>query len=284
MIIILGSGMLGRSLSEVLDKYNMDYILLDRSHVDFLDIETYHDFLRVLAPLADNAVVVNAVAYTSVESAEKDSETAYAVNYKAPMLLSQACKILDFKLIQISTDYVFDGDSSSPYAEYDKTNPINVYGKSKYFGERAVIDSNCDFLILRTGWLYSDTTGIVPSIIRQVYNSYEVWGVSDMFISPTHVNDLSYQILELINTDFSGIAHATAHDYVSFSYLYTYIRNALGYDTKVIEIPAEKFDRSNVKRPRNCVLDNLILKSCGLDRMPTWVGGVQKVLGGLCEE
>jgi len=157
-------------------------------------------------------VIINCAAYTAVDRAEEEQELANQVNHLAVKQLAGIAKEQKAKLIHISTDYVFDGESDKAYLETDETNPINVYGKTKLAGEKALqeIMPN-DAIIIRTSWVYSEYgNNFVKTMLRLGKERDEINVVSDQIGSPTYVTDLAGAILEIIkNKGFKEISQAT---------------------------------------------------------------------------
>ena len=150
LILLTGAnGQVGFELARSLQ--SLGYVVaLDRSGLDLADSEQIRRVIRELSP----ALIVNAAAYTAVDAAESDVAAAMRLNAEAPDILAQEAKRLGALLVHYSTDYVFDGSKDGPYEEDDATNPLNVYGKSKFAGEQAIAASGCAHLILRTSWVY----------------------------------------------------------------------------------------------------------------------------------
>lgn len=152
-ILVLGcKGQLGRCLNDELLNTGYDVFYTSRDHIDIANIEVTKRKINEIAP----NVVINATAYTAVDKAEEDHEQANLINHLAVASIANICRELDCWLIHVSTDYVFDGTSSVPYKESDRTNPQGVYGQSKLMGEKSVQSSGCKYLIFRTAWIFSE--------------------------------------------------------------------------------------------------------------------------------
>ena len=150
-ILLFGkNGQLGWELNRSLQPLG-EIIALGREQADFSDPESLRDIVREIEP----DVIVNAVAYTAVDSAEDEEDLAAIINGIAPGILAEEAFRIDALLIHYSTDYVFDGTKKSPYVETDKPNPVNAYGRTKLAGEQALQSSGCDYLIFRTSWVYA---------------------------------------------------------------------------------------------------------------------------------
>lgn len=145
---------------------------------------------------------VNCAAYTAVDKAEDEPEKAMAVNKNGPKNLAETCKSYNVTLIHISTDFVFDGKKETPYLEKDKTNPINVYGRSKRDGENEVVSILKEHFIIRTSWLYSEHgNNFLKTILRLAKQKEEIDVVNNQIGSPTYAKDLANFILYIIDNN-----------------------------------------------------------------------------------
>ncbi|WP_008293302.1 dTDP-4-dehydrorhamnose reductase [Congregibacter litoralis] len=140
-------------------------------------------------------LLINAAAYTAVDRAEEDADAAFAANGEAPGVLGEACARRGIRLIHVSTDFVFDGTRSSPYPVDAPTAPLGVYGRSKEAGERAVLDSGADALLVRTGWVYSHSgQNFLRTMLRLHGSHEEISVVSDQVGTPTDAYSLAYAL------------------------------------------------------------------------------------------
>jgi len=202
MILVVGAkGMLGQDLMRVLpgDVRGVD--------VEEIDITSPASVRRVLVTLKPR-VVVNCAAYTDVDGCETNRELAMAVNGEGVGHLAAVTREIGALLVQVSTDYVFDGTKGSPYGEDDPVNPLSVYGKSKLLGEEKA-RQNPDHLIVRTQWLYGlGGKNFVETMLRLAGERKEVAVVDDQIGSPTWTVDLALAISQLLDTDCRGTYHA----------------------------------------------------------------------------
>ena len=152
-ILVLGcKGQLGRCLNDQLIHTEHEVIYTSREQLDISNFEaTISKILEVCPDL-----IINATAYTAVDKAEEDHETANLINHLAVKNIADICSQLECWLIHVSTDYVFDGRAKIPYKEGDETNPKGVYGETKLKGELAIQTSGCKHIILRTAWVFSE--------------------------------------------------------------------------------------------------------------------------------
>ena len=146
-------------------------------------------------------VVVNCAAYTAVDLAEENAEVADRINHKAVAALAKVCKEHNATLIHISTDYIFDGNAAVPYKEDDTPAPLSVYGRTKLAGEKAIVESSCESIILRTSWLYSEFGRNFVKTMRGLMSTRpEIKVVADQFGTPTYAGDLAKAIVEIIES------------------------------------------------------------------------------------
>ncbi len=181
-----------------------DVFAYDFPEIDFTKPETVLSRIEEIKP----DIIYNAVAYTNVDKAENESKIAGLINAETPGLIADKCKNLNIPLIHISTDYVFDGSKGQDYIEEDAPNPINVYGSTKFTGEKNIIGSGCDYLIFRTSWVYSMRTGgFLQKVIDWAQKNEELRIVDDQVGNPTWARSLailSTSILPLISGDLKN--------------------------------------------------------------------------------
>ncbi|WP_405305329.1 dTDP-4-dehydrorhamnose reductase [Methanobrevibacter sp.] len=251
-ILITGSdGMLGHDLIEVL-KDNHELILTNSKSLDITDRNHVMDFIFENKP----DIVINSAAYTNVDGCEENQETAFNVNGEGVRNLALGCRNIDCPLVHISTDYVFNGESTVPWVEDDEVGPISVYGKSKLKGEEAILEILDEFFIIRTAWLYGINGGNFPkTMLELAENHSEITVVYDEVGSPTYTLDLAKAISQLIETDYYGIYHITNSGSCSWCEFARYIFETAQKDVKVIPVTASEFARP-APRPHYSVLAN----------------------------
>ena len=198
-ILVTGkNGQLGKSIQKLTTNTEQteEFIFVGRDVLDLCDEN------KMIRYFKDNIfdIIINCAAYTQVDKAEEEPVLANQVNHLAVSQLAQIAKNQQAKLIHISTDYVFDGQNGNPYLEIDKTNPINVYGKTKLAGEKAIqkiLPTNAT--IIRVGWMYSEYgNNFVKTMLRLAKEKDEINVVSDQIGSPTYATDLAEVILQAI--------------------------------------------------------------------------------------
>ena len=239
--LILGAGgMLGSDLCRVFP----DAVALKHCDVDITDKEQVKETIKRI----ETKVVINAAAYTDVDGCEDNQELAFEVNGRAPGYIAQACSDVGATLVHYSTDYVFDG-SSEEYVESDIPAPINVYGGSKFLGERNIIENMDDYRIIRTSWLFgTHGRNFVETMLKLSREMDTVRVVDDQFGKPTYTADLASKTAEILGLA-PGIYHITNEGVCSW---YEF---AAAIIDNVIPCSCDEFI-IKAKRPRYSVLAN----------------------------
>jgi dTDP-4-dehydrorhamnose reductase len=265
-VLILGAnGQLGSEFKNFLkDKVE----LYAFSHTD-LDILGYQKLLKRLQETSPD-VVINCSAYTKVDQAEKEENLAYLVNVVGAKNVSFVSFKVKAKVVYFSTDYVFDGKKNSPYNEFDKPNPISVYGKSKLLGEICTREHNPNHLILRISWLYGiNGSNFVKTIIRLAKEKGELKVVNDQVGTPTYTLEVVKQTWKLIQEDRIGLYHSANLGQTTWFEFARRIVEKLNLNAKVIPIKTEEF-QTLAKRPSFSVLENYLLKIENKNIMRNW--------------
>ncbi|WP_423186018.1 dTDP-4-dehydrorhamnose reductase [Alishewanella sp. d11] len=195
-IILLGAaGQLGQALCHQLNAAGLAFTGYTRQT---LDITNANDLAKLFSQQAPQ-FIINCAAYTAVDLAETHKEQCWAINTLAVANLAKHCQAHDTVLLHFSTDYVFDGQKSTPYTEEDQPNPLNQYGLSKWAGEQAIQQSQCAHYIIRTSWLYSDYGKNFYTTMRQfAQQNRAVQVVDDQIGGPTHANNLALVVLNIL--------------------------------------------------------------------------------------
>jgi dTDP-4-dehydrorhamnose reductase len=206
-ILVTGAkGMLGSDLVPILQSEGHEVLAWD---LEELDITKRNDVFAAFETARPQAVI-NCAAYTNVDGAETEREKAYAINALGVQNLALACAKIDCEMLQISTDYVFDGTKRTPYLPLDQPNPINWYGYTKYAGEKFVQWHLSRFYIVRTSWLYGKYgKNFVTTILKLARERDELRVVDDQVGAPTHCRSLVIAISNLIRSNYYGIHHYT---------------------------------------------------------------------------
>ncbi|MBS0299244.1 MAG: dTDP-4-dehydrorhamnose reductase [Proteobacteria bacterium] len=255
---------------------------------DLTNSEGIRQTIRKVAP----DIIVNAAAYTAVDKAESEPESAHALNALAPGIIAQEAKQLNAWLVHYSTDYVFNGYGDQPFLETDATEPLNVYGKTKLEGEKNIQTSGCLHLIFRTSWVYSAYgNNFIKTILRLAQQRDKLTVVDDQIGSPTGaelIADITaFALLEIIkhNPAVSGLYHLTARDSTSWYGFAKFIlenaeRNNMPLKTKpatLHPITSNDFPLP-AKRPLNSRLNSQKLVTTFNLLPPTWQIGAARTL------
>jgi dTDP-4-dehydrorhamnose reductase len=227
--------------------------------------------------------IVNCAAYTNVDKAEDEEKLAYRINAYAVGLLAEAAAARGELLIHISTDYVFKGINVRPYIEDQPTDPLGVYGRTKLAGEKALCESGCRFIILRTAWLYSPYgNNFVKTIRRLTSERDSINVVFDQVGSPTYAADLAFAIFDIIENDKSqgceGIYHFSNEGVCSWYDFAVATARLSGNDRCVISPCHSDEFPSKVRRPAFSVLDKTKYKKTFNRTVPYWYDSLKKCI------
>ena len=276
-ILVTGAnGQLGSEIKYLSQFHNLSFIFTD---IDELDITCIND-VRAFFSSQKIDYVVNCAGFTDVDKAEEEKELADLANHKAARNLAIISKEFKNKLIHISTDFVFDGNSSVPYRENDKTNPLSVYGASKLAGEKAVLKYGKEKIILRTSWLYSSYgNNFVKTMIRLSKERDSLGIVFDQVGTPTYAFDLAETILHIINSgDFlSGIYHYSNEGTASWYDFAKAIVEMAGINCNIYPIETYQYP-TPAKRPPYSILNKAKIKSVYKINIPDWKVSLKKCL------
>ena len=289
-ILIVGSaGQIGSELMRAPIPAGWERVGLSRAEFDITDERAVAATLAACRP----DVVINAAAYTAVDRAESERDSAFAVNATGPAILARFCGVLGAALIHYSTDYVFDGAKAAPYAEADPVNPLGVYGASKEAGERAVRTALTRHVILRTSWVYGTAGGnFVKTMIRLAGERPELRVVDDQFGCPTAAADIAEATIEVAAAIAAGHAR-----WGTFHYAGNAGTSWHGFATAIVGEAAKRTGRrphvrpissadypTPARRPANSVLDcTAIADAYGIRGKP-WEQGLSRIIGGILDD
>jgi len=271
MILIVGAnGMLGQELMAL---FAGNARGVDVGEIDITSLESVQRVLRTLRP----RVVINAAAYTDVDGCETKRDLAMAVNGTGVGHLAEVTLELGAKLVQISTDYVFDGGKGSPYLEDDPVAPLSVYGESKLLGEENV-RKNPEHLLVRTQWLYGHAgKNFVETMLRLGAEKDELAVVDDQVGSPTWARDLSLAIKALLDKGCTGTYHAANSGFVSWNGFAKEIFNQAGLSVTVKPMTTGELNRP-ANRPLYSTLDcGKLLRDTGF-QLQSWQEALERYL------
>ncbi|RKI91685.1 dTDP-4-dehydrorhamnose reductase [Parablautia intestinalis] len=266
-IIVTGcNGQLGRAINlEWKDNHDIELVNTDVAELDITNIDKVMEFVRGVKPYA----IINCAAHTGVDACEDELDKAYRINAIGPKNLSIAASETGAKMVHISTDYVFDGNTDKPYFEFDRPNPQGVYGATKLAGENMVKDFTHRYFILRTAWLYGDGKNFVKTMLRLSESNDKVRVVGDQVGSPTSAAELARAISQLIFTENYGLFHATCEGSCSWAAFTEEIFRLAGKNTGVEKITTREFG-AKAPRPAYSILENYMLKLTGGYQFADW--------------
>jgi dTDP-4-dehydrorhamnose reductase len=267
-IIVTGkNGQLGSEISALSANYSeIDFLFTGSDELDITKKNVIRKFVNEFKP----DLIINCAAYTAVDKAEDDKENAEAVNHLGPRNLAEVCEIEKIRLIHISTDYVFNGNTTRPYTELDYTDPINEYGLSKLKGEMAIYKTNAHSIIIRTSWVYSSFgNNFLKTIIRLGNERESINVVSDQYGSPTSAKDLAFVCLQIAiskdkwNSD-KAIYHYSNEGVISWYDFAKEIIEVMGLTCKVIPITTDQYPTKAI-RPKYSVMSKDKIKGLGIE-------------------
>jgi len=256
-LVIGAGGQLGHALLAT-SPAEADVVAPARSDCDLTNDDQIEHWLNEVRP----RIVLNAAAYTAVDAAESDEANARLVNATSAGRLAEAAKRHSARLVHVSTDFVFDGETSRPYAPDDEPSPVNIYGRTKRDGEVAILRSGADALIVRTAWVYFERgRNFVHTMLRLMSERDEVRVVSDQIGTPTYARNLARALWVLAQKPVSGIYHVTDSGVASWYDFAVAIREEamagglIGNAAPIVPISTADYP-TPARRPRFSVLDN----------------------------
>lgn len=266
-LIVTGcNGQLGRAINQYYAG-NAEYELIntDVAELDITNVEAVMKFVSEVKPYA----IINCAAHTAVDACEVQGDSAYRINALGPRNLSIAATKNKAKMVHISTDYVFPGNGTSPYTEFDAVGPNSMYGKTKLAGEEFVKAFATDYFILRTAWLYGEGKNFVKTMLSLSEKNDIIKVVRDQLGTPTSATELARAIGFLISTDNYGTFHATCEGSCSWADFAQEIFRLAGKPTIVQGITTEEFN-SPAARPAYSILDNYMLRLTSEYQFAQW--------------
>jgi len=269
-------GQLGHALSERLSAQPGCEIVaaVDREELDLADPQAVAGLFDGLASKPPD-IAVNAAAFTQVDRCEREPEAAERGNAVVPARLAEACRKRGIRLVHVSTDYVFSGDSVVAYREQDAPRPRSVYGRSKLAGEENVLTTLSDALIVRTSWLFGRGRNFIASILAQARDqraglaSDPLRVVDDQYGRPTYAHDLAEAILYLVERGARGLYHVANHGVASWWELARESLDAAGYEDLSVERIRTDELKLSAPRPLRSVLDCSKAEALGV-KMRNW--------------
>jgi dTDP-4-dehydrorhamnose reductase len=277
ILLLGGSGILGSEVLKQLRRRNIDYIAPLSSDLDVRNRENLERYISEFKP----NWIVNCSAWTNVDGAEDSFEAALELNAVAVKNIGDLAKEVGCRVVHISTDYVFDGESTQPYGEDAPVNPVNRYGQSKLQGEKVLLEALPESAyIIRTSWLYGARgKNFVKTMAKKALRNETAKVVDDQEGSPTSARDLAKGIMDLIERNPKpGVYHYSNNGSCTWFELAQSIYKKVGADSNlVLPISSSTLDLK-AKRPKYSLLSKDKWKSAGLSEIPNWESTLETLL------
>lgn len=278
-ILITGAnGQIGSELRDLIGgREDIETFFLDRKQLPLEQALIIQDILGMYEP----DIIIHAAAYTAVDKAESEPALADQVNHIASEEIAQYCRMHGAKLLALSTDYVFDGRSSTPLKEDAATAPLNVYGLTKWKGEQAIQKWTPESIIIRTSWVYSAYGhNFVNTMMRLMEERTALSVVDDQIGSPTYAKDLAQAIIDIIDGEawHPGIYHYSNEGQASWYEFALAIREMTGATCEITPIPSSQYPTA-AKRPAYSLLDKSKIKRIFNVQVPFWLDSLKTMLG-----
>lgn len=282
-VLVTGvKGQLGYDVMRELAKRGIEGVGVDIDEMDITDFDSVDHVITEAAPDA----VIHCAAWTAVDAAEDEDkrEKVRLVNVEGPRNIAKVCKKLDIKMIQISTDYVFDGQGERPWEPDDPTGPVSVYGTTKRDGENAVMELLDKFFIVRIAWAFGiNGNNFVKTMLRVAKTHDTLTVVNDQWGSPTYTYDLARLLVDMIQTDKYGIYHATNEGFINWYQFATAIFKEAGVNVTVKPVTTAEYGISKAARPFNSRMSKDKLEANGFKRLPAWEDALKRYIQELKE-
>lgn len=275
MILITGAkGQLGYDFQRLFNELKEEYIATDRDELDITDIEKVREFVKN----KNITLIINCAAYNNVDKAEDEPEFCKKLNTYAPRDLAIVAKEIEADYITYSTDFVFDGEKKAPYTEEDIPNPLSIYGRSKYEGEKEVFKVKPNSFVVRTSWVFGiANNNFNKQVINWSKSKDELSIVDDQISSPTYSKDLAYYSWELIKTKKYGLYHLSNDGEASKYDQGKYVLDKIGWQGKLNRAKTKDFNLK-AKRAEYTKLDSSKLEKAIGKKIPSWENGIDRFL------
>lgn len=270
-ILVTGAkGQLGCDMIKELKTCGIECIGVDIEDFDITNEDATNEFVKNYCP----DVVIHCAGYTLVDSAEDNRDICMNINYIGTRNIALSCKEINSKLIYITTDYIFDGTKKLPYEVNDEANPLNVYGLSKYLGEKSIQEEINNYFIIRVSWMFGHSqNNFVEKVIRLGKEKDRINVIDDQIGSPTYTCDLANLIINICRTEKYGVYHATNEGFCSWAEFAEEIIKKAGLECEINPIHSEEYG-SRAKRPKNSRLSKQSLLLNGFSLLPSWKDGL----------
>ena len=270
-------GQLGYDVVNEAKSRGIEAVGVDIDEMDITNAQQVNDVIKA----GNYDAVVHCAAWTAVDKAEEPElfDKVMEVNTTGTENIVNVCKELNIPVMYFSTDYVFDGQGTTPWNEYDRRDPLNVYGQSKYKGELAV-EAYPKHLIIRIAWVFGKNgNNFIKTMLRLGKERGAVSVVNDQIGNPTYTFDLAKLVVDMIQTDKYGTYHATnSGDFISwYDFACEIFRQAGMNDVKVTPVDSTAFPAKAI-RPKNSRMNQTELDKNGFKRLPTWQDALARYL------
>lgn len=269
--------MLGTDVVKELQRRGIAHIALDRTACDVTSPDSCFSALARHRP----AALINCAAYTDVNRAESEEDKAMAINATGAENLARACSDSGTFMVQVSTDYVYDGMKTEPYSTADATAPINAYGRSKLAGEKAVarVLPHTGYCIARTSWLFGSAgPNFVKTMLRLARDGKDLKIIHDQVGAPTYTVDLARALVDLAVGGYAGIFHVTGGGACSWFEFAQEIFNQAGVHPPTLEPCASDEFPTPAKRPASSRLSDRSIVNNNIQPLPHWTDGLTRYL------
>lgn len=280
-VLVTGvNGQLGYDVIKELNKRNIECIGCDIKDFDITDFEQTKNFILKTNPDA----VIHCAAYTAVDKAEDEKDICHKVNVIGTSNIAKTCKIMNAKMIYISTDYVFPGTGETFYEVNDKTGPLSVYGKTKLDGENAVKEFIENYFIVRISWVFGiNGNNFIKTMLRLSETKKELNVVADQIGSPTYTADLAPLLCDMVVSKKYGTYHATNEGICSWAEFAQAIFKKAEKSVKVNPIPTSDY-KTKAVRPLNSRMSKDKLVLCGFKKLPHWENALERYIKEIAQE
>jgi len=284
VLVTGGNGQLASCIKDLAKQYeDLNFIYTDYQELDICDLKQLDSFFKSNSKIH---YCINCAAYTAVDKAETDVDKAFEINAQGAKNLAIVCNEFDAILIQVSTDFVFDGEKNEPYSETDVAKPISVYGASKLKGEVEIKETLKKYFIIRTSWLYSEHgNNFMKTMLKLAATREEISVVSDQIGTPTYAGDLAAVILKIINSkniNF-GLYHYSNEGVASWYDFAKAIFEESNIEIKLNPIKTDAYP-TPAKRPFFSVMDKAKITSAMEIEIPHWRETISNSVNYLSED
>lgn len=267
------AGQLGFDVVNEAKSRGLEAVGVDIAEMDITNAEQVNEVIRA----GHYDAVIHCAAWTAVDKAEEMEDIVRKVNAQGTKNIVDVCRDLNIPIMYFSTDYVFNGEGEKPWGEYDKREPLNIYGVTKYEGELAV-EAYPKHFILRISWVFGKNgNNFIKTMLRLGKERGEVSVVNDQIGSPTYTLDLARLVIDMIQTDKYGTYHTPNQGLCSWYEFACEIFKQAGLEVKVHPVDSSAFP-VKAKRPKNSRMAQSEMDKAGFEKLPTWQDALSRYL------